>query len=233
MKNILEKVKKYIQNNKLKLILIIFILFLFVAEFIFMNYIIDTKINNINSKNELSFNIENQHDEKEEIVKEEYIYIDIKGSIKKPNVYKMLKGSRVIDAIKESGGLSKNANTRFINLSKELKDGDVIVIYSNDEIKKAQKTNTIYVETPCVCEEVKNDACIKEETIASTNGLININTASLEELMSLSGIGESKAKSIIEYRTNNGNFTKIEDITLVNGISQTIYDKIKKNITLQ
>ena len=233
MKNILEKVKKYIQNNKLKLILIIFILFLFVAEFIFMNYIIDTKINNINSKNELSFNIENQHDEKEEIVKEEYIYIDIKGSIKKPNVYKMLKGSRVIDAIKESGGLSKNANTRFINLSKELKDGDVIVIYSNDEIKKAQKTNTIYVETPCVCEEVKNDACIKEETIASTNGPININTASLEELMSLSGIGESKAKSIIEYRTNNGNFTKIEDITLVNGISQTIYDKIKKNITLQ
>ncbi len=50
--------------------------------------------------------------------------------------------------------------------------------------------------------------------------------------MTLTGIGESKAKAIIEYRTNNGNFTKIEDITLVNGISETIYAKIKNNITI-
>ena len=65
-----------------------------------------------------------------------------------------------------------------------------------------------------------------------SNKLININIATIDELMTLNGIGESKAKSIIEYRTNNGNFIKIEDITLVNGISETIYAKIKSNITI-
>lgn len=228
----MEIIKNYFISNYLKIILIFIILILFVAEFLFMNYIVNTKINKVNeSNNKVSFNIELEDDKKE--IEEEYIYVDIKGSVKKPNVYKLLKGSRVTDAIKEAGGLSKNANTRFINLSKILNDSDVIVIYSNDEIKKANKTNTIYVNTPCVCEEVKNDACIKnEETSNNSNKLININTATIDELMTLNGIGESKAKSIIEYRTNNGNFIKIEDITLVNGISETIYAKIKNNITI-
>ena len=227
----MEKIKNYFINNYLKIILIFIILILFAVEFLFMNYIVNNKINKVNeNNNKVSFSMELE-DYKKEI--EEYIYIDIKGSVKKPNVYKLLKGSRVNDAIKEAGGLSKNANTRFINLSKILNDSDVIVIYSNDEIKKANKTNTIYVNTPCVCEEVKNDACIKNEEISNdSNKLININTATIDELMTLNGIGESKAKAIIEYRTNNGNFTKIEDITLVNGISETIYAKIKSNITI-
>lgn len=227
----MEKIKNYFINNYLKIILIFIILLLFIAEFLFMNYIVNTKINKVKeTNNKVSFSMELE-EEKKEI--EEYIYIDIKGSVKKPNVYKLLKGSRVNDAIKEAGGLSKNANTRFINLSKVLNDSDVIVIYSNDEIKKANKANTIYVNTPCVCEEVKNDACIKNEEISNdSNKLININTATIDELMTLNGIGESKAKAIIEYRTNNGNFTKIEDITLVNGISETIYAKIKNNITI-
>ena len=227
----MEKIKNYFINNYLKIILIFIILLLFIAEFLFMNYIVNTKINKVKeTNNKVSFSMELEEDKKEI---EEYIYIDIKGSVKKPNVYKLLKGSRVNDAIKEAGGLSKNANTRFINLSKVLNDSDVIVIYSNDEIKKANKANTIYVNTPCVCEEVKNDACIKNEEISNdSNKLININTATIDELMTLNGIGESKAKAIIEYRTNNGNFTKIEDITLVNGISETIYAKIKNNITI-
>lgn len=229
--NYMEKIKNYFINNYLKIILIFIILLLFIAEFLFMNYIVNTKINKVKeTNNKVSFSMELEDDKKEI---EEYIYIDIKGSVKKPNVYKLLKGSRVNDAIKEAGGLSKNANTRFINLSKVLNDSDVIVIYSNDEIKKANKANTIYVNTPCVCEEVKNDACIKNEEISNdSNKLININTATIDELMTLNGIGESKAKAIIEYRTNNGNFTKIEDITLVNGISETIYAKIKNNITI-
>ncbi len=166
----------------------------------------------------------------ENLDEEEYIFVDIKGSVKKPNVYKLTKGSRTIDAINASGGLTKTANTRFINLSKVLNDGDVIVIYSNDEIKKAQKQQTIYVETPCVCEEIKNDACYQDTN--NTGNKININTATLEELMTLSGIGESKAKAIIEYRNTNGNFTSIEDITKVSGISETIFNKIKENITI-
>ena len=234
MKNKIIEFKNYLQNNTLKIILLVIVLILYVAQFIFMNYIVNTKLDTINdSKNELSLNLESEVIENEE-EQEEYIYIDIKGQVKKPNVYKLLKGSRVNDAIQASGGLSKDANTRFVNLSKVLNDGDVIVIYSNSEIKKAQKTETIYVETPCVCEEVKNDACYKEDNSSTniSNGLININTSSKEELMTLNGIGESKANAIIEYREKNGKFKNIQDITLVTGISQTIYDKIKNNITI-
>ena len=177
------------------------------------------------------------------------IYVDIKGEVKKPGVYKIEYGSRVSEVIELSGGLTKNANTRFINLSKIVNDGDVIVIYSNNEIKKATKvkTETIYVNTPCICEEVKNDACLienlnienpinennnNETVIEEDNGKININTASKEELMSLSGIGEAKAKAISEYREKNGLFKDIKDIVNVSGISETIYSKIKENITV-
>ena len=231
MDNILKKIVDYIKNNLIKISLIIIVVFFYALEFVYMYYLVNTKCqnqNNINLEKEVSIDLEKTV-EKDEMI-EEYIYVDVKGSVKKPNVYKLLKGSRVNDAIKEAGGLSKNANTRFINLSKLLNDGDVVVIYSNTEIKNAKKTNTIYVETPCVCEEIRNDACYNENS--SSNNLININTATLDELMTLSGIGESKAKAIIEYRNTNGNFQKIEDIVNVSGISETIYDKIKNYITI-
>ena len=169
----------------------------------------------------------------EEPIKEsDEIYVDIKGSVANPGVYKLEGDARVTDAIKASGGITSDANTRFINLSKKLNDGDVIVVYSNKEIKDAQKEKIVYVDTPCVCEEVKNDACIKEEKEeTTTDSKININTATLEELKTLTGIGDAKAQAIIEYRTKNGKFNNIEDIKKVNGISESVYAKIKESIT--
>ena len=229
-----EELKLYFKDNALKICLIIVILILYVTQFIIMNYLINSIINKKNEDNvDVSINLEKEETLNEPIL--EYIYVDIKGSVKKPNVYKLLKGSRVNDLVSLAGGLTKNANTRFINLSKILNDGEVVVIYSNSEIEKAKKTNTIYVNTPCVCEEIKNDACYNEETdenLNTSDGKININTSSLEELMTLSGIGESKAKAIIEYREKNGSFKNIEDIVNVSGISETIYAKIKNNITI-
>ena len=168
----------------------------------------------------------------EEVVETE-IFIDIKGSVANPGVYKLPSNSRVTDAIKAAGGLLEEANTRFINLSKQLYDGDVIVVYSDKEIKDAQKKEVIYVETPCVCEEVKNDACYKETSETTTvTGKVNINSASESELSTLTGIGSAKAKAIIDYRNKNGKFKSIEDIKNVSGISESIYAKIKENITV-
>lgn len=214
--------KRHLFNSIISILLLIIILLL--------SFLIVYELKNKEKKDELYIEDTIISDEVVPEVMEEYIFVDVKGSVKKPNVYKLQKGARTIDAINASGGLAKNANTRFINLSKELKDGDAIVIYSNDEIKKAQKQNTIYVETPCICEEVKNDACYQENNISNTK--ININTSTKEELMTLSGIGESKANAIIEYRTNNGNFNVIEDVMKVSGISETIFNKIKENITV-
>ena len=219
---------------------------------------IDKKLSSFECKNEIiKESIEKVVDEPLEIIEENNtIFVDIKGEVKNPGVYEIDSNSRVSDIIKLSGGLTKNANTRFINLSKVVKDGDVIVIYSNNEIKNAtkEKVKTVYVDTPCICEEVKNDACLvenlniedpvienkieeKNETIIEENNTIinekiNLNTATIEELMTLDGIGESKAKAIIEYRDSNGGFKSIEEITNIKGIGDSIYVKIKENITI-
>lgn len=226
----MEALGSYIKENMIKVVVITLLLFLYVGSFIY----ISTKIIKTEKGSENETNVLAKEDLKEETntetsVKE--IVVDVKGSVKKPGVYKIKENSRVTDAIDAAGGLSKNANTRFINLSKLLSDGDVVVIYSNEEIEDAKKEDKIVVETPCICEEVKNDACYKEET-TNTNGKININTATINELITLTGIGESKAKLIIEYRTQNGNFKDIKDIMKVKGISETLFSKFKENITI-
>lgn len=176
-------------------------------------------------------------EEIENIEKEEIktLLVDIKGEIKNPGVYEMTSGERVNDVIKKAGGLNNNADTSMINLSQKVKDEMVIIIYSKKEVEEMNK------EEPCICPE-NNDACINEEnknqvvtkdnSNASTSTKISINKATIEDLMTLDGIGEAKAKSIIEYREEKGKFEKIEDIKEVSGIGEALYEKIKNKITL-
>ncbi len=222
----IEKIKNIVNKNFIGIIIIVILIVGYIVTFIYFNNEI-----NIKTKEEKTSEISIQEEKRE---KKEYkeIKIDIKGSVKKPGVYTLKENSRTNDAIIASGGLLKNANTRFINLSKILNDGDVIVIYSNEEIKKAQKEEKIIVETPCICEEIKNDSCYKEDKENEVISKININTATMNELIKLNGIGESKAKLIIEYRTKNGKFKDIKEIMNIKGISETIFSKIKENITI-
>lgn len=193
--------------------------------------------------NELAIDLSSDIQSTEEETKNT-IFVDIKGAVEKPGVYEIEQHSHVIDIINKAGGLKKNANTRYINLSKQLNDGDVIIINTETEIKTMLKENK---KEECVCETL-NVACIEDnEAVISEiqdksneshtdnidNKIININKATMEELMSLTGIGEAKAKNIIDYRTENGDFNNIEDIKNVTGISDAIYDKIKKNITIR
>lgn len=215
MNNIIDYIKYF---DYKKLIFPTTIIILYVILFLYF----EDKINNIEIpiQEETIIKEEPQIDQVEPI---KYIYVDIKGAIKKPGVYKLEENSRIIDAINISGGLLKTANTSYTNLSKILNDSDVIKIYTNDEIKKLEK------ETP---EELpKIETNITEEP-KQENSLININTSTKEQLQTLNGIGESKANSIIDYRTQNGPFKTIEDIKNVSGISETLYDKIKDFITV-
>lgn len=159
------------------------------------------------------------------------LIVDIKGCIKKPGIYEVDEGTRISDVINLAGGLLGNANTRYLNLSKKVTDELVIVVYSNSEIEKMLENEEIKEELP----ELEDENIISEEKTEKnendTNSLININTASLEELMQLSGIGESKAKAIIEYR-NKSKFKNIEEIKEVSGIGEAIFEKIKNNITV-
>ncbi len=178
--------------------------------------------------------------EKEEAIK--YITVDIKGEVKSPGVYKIEEGKRVVDAINASGGLTKKAVTKYINLSKVLKDEDVIIINNISELKKIEdkknieeikinnKSNISVKESDVI---TNNKSDIVKESDSNKNTIVNINTCTLEELLSINGIGESKAKSIIEYRENVGLFTSKEDIMKVSGIGESLYDKIKDYITTE
>ena len=121
-------------------------------------------------------------------------YVDIKGSVKKPGVYKANENMIVNDLIKLAGGLTKNAYTKNINLASKLKEGMVIYVYSKNE-----------VTTTTITTKILNDVeySVPTESNNPVSGKVNINTASLEELLTLTGVGESKARAIIEYRSTN------------------------------
>lgn len=170
------------------------------------------------------------------------IKINIKGAVKNPGVYEINGDSRVEDAINTAGGLTENSDTSIINLSRKLSDEDVIIIYTKDEVKKIKQGNVIiqYIENECNCPEYENSACIDPDTLINTenedqpiaSGKISINKATIDELQTLSGIGESKAKAIIEYRNSNGSFKSIEEIKNVKGIGDAIFEKIKDDISI-
>lgn len=213
---------------------------------IFITIIIKTSNKNLEETEIIEEPIETIEQPKEEIVEQKDIKVDIKGEINNPGVYKLKEGDRVSDAIKISGGLTENADTSLINLSKNLKDEMVIIIYNKYEIENIKQENnkpeTVikYIEKQCVCPDTINEACIKqsEETNEKTNieqaknDKISINTGTLEELETLPGIGESKAQAIIKYREENGSFKTLEEITNIKGIGTSIFEKLEEYITL-
>ena len=157
------------------------------------------------------------------------VYVDIKGSVKKPGVYQVSADSIVWDIVNLSGGFTKNAYTKNINLSQKVKDEMVIYVFSKNEMLKMNEN--VKTDTTCTTNIINYDNCITTEKNETSTVLVNINTASKEELMNVSGIGASKADSIIAYRIKTP-FSKIEDIMNVSGIGESLFDKIKKYITV-
>lgn len=170
----------------------------------------------------------------EQITTSNKLFVDVKGSVKSPGVYEFMEGDKIIDAINKAGGINKNATTDNINLSKKLVNEMVIYVFNKNELtttKIEQSSDTI-----CKCETIEVNNCTQNNNNSDeSNNLsskININTDNKDKLMTLNGIGSSKADAIIEYRNKNGNFKSTQDIINVSGISSTIYEKIKDNITV-
>lgn len=169
--------------------------------------------------------------DKESTYETNYYKVDVKGAVKSPHVYSLEEGATVEDAINMAGGLNSDGVTKNINLSKRIKDEMVIYVFNEKEIEEKETKNEIVCEIPkCECEQIVIDDTSSNTNIKPT-GKISINTAAKEELMTLNGIGESKAQEIINYRNANGNFNSIEEIKNVNGIGEAAYEKIKDYIT--
>ena len=155
-------------------------------------------------------------------------YVDIKGAVKKPGVYKVSEKNIVKDVIDMAGGLKSTAVTSNINLSKKVTSEMVIYVYTKSELKTDKTTKIISDEKILITTEPMKDESNSDQ---NTRKLININVASKTELMTIPNIGESKADSIIIYRTEN-KFNKIEDIMNVSGIGESVFAKIKEFITV-
>jgi len=180
-----------------------------------------------------------------EIIEQEKFYVEIKGAVKNPGVYEVDSTNIINDIVKLSGGFTKKAYTKNINLSRKVSNELVIYVYTETEYKKATEKEAqpicecaTYDISNCVNNVVSEivssdkDTSFENDIKQENNKLININSASKEELMTVSGIGESKADNIIEYRTANGSFKSIEEIKNVNGIGDSLYEKIKDSITI-
>lgn len=207
-----------------------------IITIILIGLIVFTIVNIKKDKKEDDIVVEKKITKKKNKEVVEELKVDIKGQVINPGIYSLKANSRVIDVIVAAGGLTEFADTSVINLSKKIKDEMVIIVYSREEVMDFHKTKEIEKQVEELCiqkdeESLKNDACITTDNNSTPTGKISINTATMEELMTLTGIGEAKAKDIISYREKNGPFKTIEDIKNVSGIGDSLFAKIKENIT--
>ena len=174
--------------------------------------------------------------------------VHVCGAVKKEGVYTLPQGSRIRDAIEAAGGFDKDADTSFLNLAMKLEDSwqiRVPTVREAEELRQERgggKTeeavlSTTDTDSPGITRgpvsgEDTDKTGAKSGSSSDEDQKININTASVEELMAIPGIGQSKAQKIIEYREKNGRFETIEDIMKVSGIKENSFRKMRDRITV-
>ena len=149
---------------------------------------------------------------------ETYVYVHVCGAVRSPGVYKLKSDARVFEAVELAGGLTEEAAGEYVNQAETVTDGGRIYVPTLEE---AQEYGAGVAEKG-----------ITSGTDGNIQGKININTAGKEELMQLTGIGEAKAQSILDYREEHGRFTAVEELMQIEGIKEGVFNKIKDNITI-
>ena len=138
-------------------------------------------------------------------------YVYICGAVKAPGVYALPEGSRVYEVIQAAGGLSEDAEECLINQAEEVTDGMMIQVYTKEEAKELSE----------------------KSSASSGDGKLDINTASVSDLMNLPGIGKSKAEAIVAYRETEGGFSSIEDLMKIPGIKEGVFVQLKEHIKVK
>lgn len=172
----------------------------------------------------------NEEDKKENISSETGIFVHIDGYVNNPGVYQLKENERTNALIEKAGGLKNGYSIKNINLAAKLSDGDKVYIPSIEEEKILGNQNNNNVNT--VGKHTNNGNNLNNNVSITKNNKININTANVSELKQITGIGESTANKIIDYRENVGKFKKIEDIKEVKGIGDSKFESLKNKITI-
>lgn len=203
------------KNQKIILIIILILMLVFIGY-----YIMKKTSNSEYISLEINENENTENTIIDEKIEEKDIIIHIAGAVKKQGIVKIKEGSRISDVIESAGGITEEADLSKINLAYSLQDGQKVYVPSVDDKENA---DTVTKEA--------GQKVIEEDSTNKTKK-ININTASQTELETLKGIGPSTALKIINYRSENGNFKRIDDIKNVPGIGDSKFENIKNDICI-
>ena len=249
--------KQILENTKVLLLISCVSIFLAIGGLSFALYIkwhTPVKDDNTQRIAYLDDDLDNAEDKEEkEVLK---FHMEVKGAVKKPGVYEVTEHMLLQDVVKLAGGFKSTAYTDNINLSRKVSNEMVLYVFTKSAYKAKKTVSTSEIKKQMnapVCNSSTYDIenCLEnasseivpgttdtkpneeiKENQGEKNTLVNINTASEKELVALSGIGESKAKSIVAYRSEHGPFKALEDIKNVSGIGDAVYEQIKNNITI-
>ncbi len=152
------------------------------------------------------------------VIKDIKVYVC--GAVQRPDVYEISADSRIVDAVSAAGGFAIDAYPEAMNLAETVSDGSRIYVPTKEEVDALA---VVYSDT----------GSGSGDTTSDSTGRVNINTATLEELTTLPGIGDTRARAIIDYREQNGAFGNIEDIMQVTGIKEKSFSKIKDSICVK
>lgn len=150
--------------------------------------------------------------QKEEVVEQDLITVDVKGAVKSPGIYDLPVGSRINDAVQKAGGLTDNADSKSINLAQRISDEALVYVPTKEE---------------ATSQEMPSSASNNKE-----NKKVNLNKASVEELKQVKGLGAKRAQDIIDHRESNGKFKSVEDLKKVSGIGAKTIEKLKEYVTV-
>ena len=212
MEELIEKIKEY------KIIVICVSLGLVLGGFLLLKPVAQTPAKESNLQSELTAVSKDSTDEKddknqkEEVMDQDLITVDVKGAVKTPGIYDLPVGSRINDAVQKAGGLTDNADSKSINLAQKISDESLVYVPTKGE-DTSQATQS-------------NASNSKE------NKKVNLNKASLEELKQVKGLGAKRAQDIIDHRDTNGKFKSVDELKKVSGIGAKTIEKLKDYVTV-
>ena len=214
MEAIIEKIKEY------KIIVICTGLGLLVGGFFLLKPAPQTPVKERSLQAEVAAVPKDSTDEKEdknqkeEVVEQDLITVDVKGAVKSPGIYDLPVGSRVNDAVQKAGGLTEQADSKSLNLAQKVSDEALVYVPIKGEEAASQQagSGTAYSTS-------------KEKKV-------NLNKASLEELKQVKGLGGKRAQDIIDHRESNGKFKSVDELKKVSGIGAKTIEKLKDYVTV-
>ena len=209
MEELIEKIKEY------KIIVICASLGMVLGGFFFLKPVAQTPAKESNLQTEVttvSKDEKEDKNQKEEVVEQDLITVDVKGAVKSPGIYDLPVGSRINDAVQKAGGLTDNADSKSINLAQRISDEALVYVPTKEETTS---------------QEAHSNASNTKE-----NKKVNLNKASVEELKQVKGLGAKRAQDIIDHRESNGKFKSVDELKKVSGIGAKTIEKLKEYVTV-